>query len=233
MAEMMLEYDLVDRAQVPGGVELQLLRSGDDFAIVFGTNELMSSDMFASEEALATLTCERIKSQARPQMLIGGYGMGFTLRAALAALGSEASVVVAELVPQILDWARGPMAGLTKGCLDDARVTLVVDDVGLLIHSASDGYDAILLDVDNGPEGLTRRRNDMLYSASGLEASRKALRAGGVLAVWSADGDREFTERLERAHFAVTEIKVSAFPESAPDPDRAPVDHHIWFAQKV
>ncbi|HZV09023.1 MAG TPA: spermidine synthase, partial [Novosphingobium sp.] len=223
----MLEYDQIDRAQVPGGVELQLLRSGDDFAIVFGQNELMSSDMFASEEALATLTCERIGGQAAPQLLIGGYGMGFTLRAALAALGDDASVVVAELVPQIIEWARGPMAGLTGGCLHDERVTVVVDDVGLLIHSASDGYDAILLDVDNGPEGLTRRRNDMLYSASGLEASRKALRPGGVLAVWSADGDGDFTQRLERAGFAVTEVKVGAVANPDPGFTGKPVDHHI------
>jgi spermidine synthase len=117
---MMTEYDLVDRAQVPGGVELQLLRNGDDFAIVFGQNELMSSDMFASEQALATLTCARIMGQNAPQVLIGGYGMGFTLRAALAALGTDASVTVAELVPQILVWARGPMKRLTNGCLDDA-----------------------------------------------------------------------------------------------------------------
>lgn len=229
----MREYELIDRVQVPGGVELQLLRSGDDFAIVFGQNELMSSDMFASEQALATLTCERIAEQSAPQVLIGGYGMGFTLRAALAALGSDANVIVAELVPQILVWARGPMHRLTDGCLDDARVTLVIDDVGLLIHSATGGYDAILLDVDNGPEGLTRRRNDTLYSHDGLEASRKALRPGGVLAVWSADGDGDFTRRLERAGFDVAEVKVNAFP-SGPDQmmDGKQVNHHIWFARR-
>ncbi|NOW44052.1 spermidine synthase [Novosphingobium sp. SG751A] len=230
---MMREYDLVDRAQVPGGVELQLLRSGEDFAIVFGRNELMSSDMFASEQALATLTCERIAAQKAPQVLIGGYGMGFTLRAALAALGKDASVIVAELVPQILVWARGPMHRLTDGCLDDARVTLVIDDVGLLIHSAASGYDAILLDVDNGPEGLTRRRNDILYSPAGLQASRKALRSGGVLAVWSADGDGDFTQRLEQAGFDVSEVKVNAFPADADQASDEPcVNHHIWFARK-
>jgi len=228
---MMMEYELVDRAQVPGGVELQLLRKDDDFAIVFGQNELMSSDMFASEQALARLTCERIAGQPSPQLLIGGYGMGFTLRAALAALDEDASVVVAELVPEILVWARGPMQQLTNGCLDDARVTLVIDDVGLLIHSADGGYDAILLDVDNGPEGLTRRRNDTLYSASGLEASRNALRPGGVLAIWSADGDGDFTQRLERAGFDVTEVEVNAFPDGASAKDK--VHHHIWFARKL
>lgn len=229
---MMREYEVVDRAQVPGGVELQLLRSGDEFAIVFGQNELMSSDMFASEQALATLTCERIAEQSAPQVLIGGYGMGFTLRAALAALGSDANVTVAELVPQILVWARGPMHRLTDGCLDDARVTLVIDDVGLLIHSAAGGYDAILLDVDNGPEGLTRRRNDTLYSPAGLEASRKALRPGGVLAVWSADGDGDFTRRLERAGFDVAEVKVNAFSTADQVMDGKQVNHHIWFARR-
>jgi spermidine synthase len=229
-----MEYELVDRAQVPGGVELQLLRKNDDFAIVFGKNELMSSDMFASEQALATLTCARIADQPAPQLLIGGYGMGFTLRAALAALGKDAGVVVAELVPEILVWARGPMHRLTNGCLDDARVTLVVDDVGLLIHSAAGGYDAILLDVDNGPEGLTRRRNDTLYSDAGLQASRAALRPGGVLAIWSADGDGDFTQRLERAGFAVTEVQVNAFPDgsSKAATDGEDVLHHIWFAHK-
>src|SRR3546814_8135828 len=143
------------------------MRSDDDFAIVLDRNELMCSDRSASEEALATMTCERLGGRPAPQLLIGGYGKGFTLRAALAALGEDASVTVAELVPEIIQWARGPMRELTAECLDDARVLLVMDDVAMLIDAAWEGYDAILLDVDNGPEGLTRRLNDRLYSRHG------------------------------------------------------------------
>ena len=220
-------YETIDTAHVPGGVELRLLRKDDEFAIVLEHYELMSTDIVASEEALATLTCAKLAHLAAPQVLIGGYGMGFTLRAALAALGEGAQVVVAELVPEILDWARGPMHKVTAGCLDDARVTLVNDDVGLLIHSARGAYDAILLDVDNGPEGLTRRRNDTLYSPEGLAEARKALREGGILAIWSANGEPAFTLRLEEAGFAVSEVAVEARLHQQGD------RHHIWFARKA
>ncbi|NBC35114.1 spermidine synthase [Novosphingobium sp. FSY-8] len=217
-------YQLVDTAHVPGGAELRLIRKGDEFAIVLEQHELMSTDIVASEEALATMTCERLDRPAA-QMLIGGYGMGFTLRAALAALGAQAEVVVAEIAPAIIAWARGAMHQITAGCLDDARVTLVNDDVGLLIHSAVDGYDAILLDVDNGPEGLTRRRNDTLYSPAGLAAARMALRPGGILAIWSASGEPAFTRRLERAGFEVSEVGVQARKSGEGGL------HHIWFAR--
>jgi spermidine synthase len=218
--------ELIGTARVPGGVELRLLRNDGDFAIVLERNELMSTDMCASEQALATMTCERLGNRPAPQLLIGGYGMGFTLRSALAALGSDASVTVAELVPEIIEWARGPMHKLTADCLDDPRLVLVMDDVAMLIDAAREGYDAILLDVDNGPEGLTRRQNDGLYSDKGLQAAMAALKPGGILAVWSADAEPSFTTQLQRAGFDVTEVPVNALPNGQGE------HHLIWFAEK-
>lgn len=219
--------ELIGTARVPDGVELRLMRSEGDFAIVLDRNELMASDMSASEEALATMTCQRLDGRTAPQLLIGGYGMGFTLRAALAVLSADASVTVAELVPEIIEWARGPMRDITAGCLDDARVTLVMDDVATLIDAAREGYDAILLDVDNGPEGLTRRLNDQLYSRAGLDAARAALKPEGILAIWSAYADPAFTTELERAGFEVTQAQVDG------SQDDQSVQHVIWFARKA
>ncbi|MDE2403085.1 MAG: spermidine synthase [Sphingomonadales bacterium] len=223
----MAGHVLIGRARVPDGVELQLLQSGDDFLIALGSNELMSTDIYASEEALATLTCARLDRREAPHLLIGGYGMGFTLRAALNAVGQQASITIAEIMPEIIAWARGPMRTLTGGCLDDPRVTLVVDDVGMLIHSADRGYDAILLDVDNGPEGLTRSRNDTLYTPEGLLAAMAALRPRGILAIWSAEEDPTFTGELQRAGFTVEELAVAARP------DDEEAHHHIWFARNA
>lgn len=219
-------HELIGTALVPGGVELRLMRSEDEFAIVLERNELMSTDMSASEEALATMTCERLGECPAPQLLIGGYGMGFTLRAALAALDDDASVTVAELVPEIIEWARGPMQAVTADCLDDARVVLVMDDVAMLIDAARSAYDAILLDVDNGPEGLTRRLNDQLYSKSGLQAAMTALKPKGILAIWSAGPDPAFARQLQGAGFEVAEVPVSAFPDGTGE------RHVVWFARK-
>jgi spermidine synthase len=187
----------------------------------------MSSRMSGSEEALAVMTCERLTGVAAPHLLIGGYGMGFTLRAALAALRPAARITVVELVPEIIEWARGPMAELAAGCLDDPRVSLIEGDVGRAIRDAQDGYDAILLDVDNGPDGLTRTGNDALYTARGLAAAKHALRPGGVLAVWSAGSDAPFTRRLADAGFAVEEVAVRARSNG-----KGP-RHVIWFATKA
>ena len=222
----MIPRETIATARIPGGEELCLVRHGADFMITVARNELMSTRMRGSEEALATMSCAHIAACAKPQMLIGGYGMGFTLRTALRALSADANITVAEIVPEIIAWARGPMRRLTDGCLDDGRVTLVIDDVGMLIHSATSGYDAILLDVDNGPEGLTRRRNDNLYSPAGLRAAKSALRAGGILAVWSSSADAAFTRKLSQAGFTVSEVGVSAHT------DEEGLNHHIWFARK-
>src|SRR3954447_7923204 len=171
--------ELLASAKVPGGDELRLFRRDRDFMIVLDRNELMNSRMSGSEEHLATLTIAQLKNRANPRLLIGGYGMGFTLRAALAVLPADGSVVVAELVPEIIDWARGPMAELTAGCLDDRRGRPVLGDGAPMIAAGRGEYDAILLDVDNGPDGLTRPGNDRLYGAEGLAAAKAALRPGG------------------------------------------------------
>ncbi len=211
---------------MPDGALLRLVQRGDDFTILLDRTELMSTRASASEEALATLTYERLVGRAAPDLLIGGYGMGYTLRAALAVLPDDAHVTLAELVPEVIDWARGPMWKLTAGCLDDPRVLLVADDVAMLIDAARDAYDAILLDVDNGPEGITRRINDHLYTDDGVMAAKYALKPGGVLAVWSAWPDTDFTTRLVEAGFLVTETVVMEQADGQGD------KHLIWFAQR-
>jgi spermidine synthase len=206
----MIPWIELDRTALPKGGELRLLRRGHEFSIKLGVAELMTSRLFASEEALATLAAERLKGRTKPRVLIGGLGMGFTLRAALRAFGPNAEIVVAELVPAVVRWARGPMAELFAGSLDDRRVELVEADVAALISRAKPLYDAILLDVDNGPEGMTQSANDHLYSMRGLAAARAALSPGGVLAVWSQGPDRAFAKRFEKAGFSVEDRKVRA-----------------------
>ncbi len=217
--------ELIDTAAIPGGGELRLYRRGDDFIIAIGGNELMNSRMSGSEEALAVMSCDRLQNPGAAHLLIGGYGMGFTLRAALAALGPDAKVTVAELVPAIVDWARGPMAELAAGCLDDPRVDLAVGDVAAVIAGATRRYDAILLDVDNGPDGLTHPANDRLYSPAGLATAKAALKPGGILAIWSAAPDARFTRRLSASGFRVEEVGVRARSNG-----KGP-RHVIWFAR--
>lgn len=221
----MITRELLGTAQVPGGEELRLFAHGRDFMIVLGHNELMSTRMRHSEEALAEMTLARLE-RPDPNLLIGGYGVGFTLRAALAQLGQGGRATVAELVPEIIEWARGPMAALTAGCLDDPRVTLTMQDVADAIAAGRGRYDAILLDVDNGPDGLVREENDRIYSRSGLQAARDALRTGGVLAIWSAARDPAFTRRLKSARFEVEEVEIRARPNG-----KGP-RHTIWFARR-
>ncbi len=224
----MITRELLGVAQVPGGEELKLFAHGRDFMIVMGHNELMSTRMRGSEEALATMTLDRLSGRAAPRLLIGGYGMGFTLRAALARLGPQGHVTVAELVPEIIQWARGPMAEVAAGCLDDPRMRLVMDDVGDAILLAPEPFDAILLDVDNGPDGLVRPENNRLYGKAGLHNARKALAPGGVLAIWSAERDDKFVRRLESVGFAVDEVEVRARYD-AQGKGKGP-RHVIWFA---
>ena len=220
----MIPWVELDRADVPdGGGQLRLMQRGTEFSIMAGTTELMNSRLSGSEEALAVLSFERLRGRKSPVVLIGGLGMGFTLRAALAA-SPDARLVVGELVPAVVAWARGPLADVFQGSLDNPRVEVVVGDVGRLIRTAHAGYDAILLDVDNGPDGLSREANDSLYSAKGLREAWAALRPGGVLAVWSSGPNAEFTKRLDRAGFTVEELKVRA------NGKRGGARHVIWMA---
>lgn len=218
---------LLDTAPVPGGEGvLKLYRRGGDYQIMLGGNELMSSRLSGSEEALATLAIDACPGDRPPRLLIGGLGMGFTLRAALARLPAQARVEVAELVPAVIGWAREAMAEVFANCLDDPRVALIEGDVAAPIAAARGDYDAVLLDVDNGPDGLTRAGNDRLYAAAGLAAARAALRPGGVLAVWSSAADPRFTRRLGDAGFAVREEVVRA------NGGRGGARHSIWLATR-
>lgn len=222
----MTPRELLGVADVPGGDPLRLFRRGRDFMIVLDRNELMSTRMNGSEIALGTMACDRLAGRPAPHLLIGGYGMGFTLRAVLERLDAAGRVTIAELVPGIIEWARGAMAELTAGCLDDPRVTLRMGDVGDAIRAAPRAYDAILLDVDNGPDGLTRPANDGLYGPRGLAAARAALRPGGVLAVWSAAPDPRFARRFTDSGFAVDEVKVRARENGKG------ATHVIWFGTR-
>ncbi|MXP14688.1 spermidine synthase [Altererythrobacter confluentis] len=223
----MIARELLGTAQVPGGEELKLFSHGRDFIIGLGRNELMSTRMQFSEEQLADLTIDRLTNSA-PQVLIGGYGMGFTLRATLERIGKKGHATVVELVPEIIEWARGPMAELTGDCLDDPRVTLRMGDVGDAIEQTAEGgapFDAILLDVDNGPDGLVREDNNRLYSREGLRFARRALVKDGVLAIWSAAPDHKFTRKMESCGFDVEVREVRARPNN-----KGP-RHTIWFAR--
>ena len=223
----MLPWIQLDSAQIPGEAgELRLKQRGSEFSIMLGSNELMNSRLSGSEEALATLSYDKLKGRPRPSILIGGLGLGFTLRAALAVVPNDATVVVAELVPAVVSWARGPMAEVFKGCLDDPRVGIYQGDVSELIRSSRAKFDAILLDVDNGPDGLTRQSNDGLYDFAGLKAAREALRPGGVLAVWSSGPDASFTRRVRDSGFAVEAVNSRA------NGKRGGARHVIWLAQK-
>lgn len=226
----MIPRILIDTADIPGtaaegGGELKLFQRGEEFSIMLGNNELMNSRLSGSEEALAAMAHARVGGRPGASILIGGLGMGFTLRAALRLFLEDARIVVSELVPAVVTWARGPLAPIFVDSLSDARVTIIERDVGDLIGEAQHLHDAILLDVDNGPDGLTRASNDRLYSARGLGAVRKALRPGGVLLVWSSGPDNAFTRRLRDTGFTVEEHVVRAARSGKG------ARHVIWIAQ--
>jgi spermidine synthase len=224
----MIPWIKIDTARVPGSdAELRLMRRGAEFSIMLGTSELMNSRLSGSEAALATLAIKKIEAVEKPHLLIGGLGMGFTLQAALAALGAGARIMVAELVPAVVAWARGPMAEIFGGSLNDPRVSVRETDVRDVIRSLARTFDAILLDVDNGPEGLTRKANDALYNSAGLKAAHAALRPGGVLAVWSSGSNPAFAKRLRVAGFEVNEVAVRATGRGGG------ARHVIWIAAKV
>lgn len=222
----MIRWEHLDTAVMPGGGgELKLMRRGFEYSIMSGPIELMNSRMSGSEQALATLAAERLKDRLEPRILIGGLGMGFTLRAALAAFPPGARIVVAEVVPQVVAWARGPLSELYAGSMEDPRLALFEGDVVDPIRAGPARYDAILLDVDNGPGGLSRADNDRLYDARGLAAAAAALRPGGVLAVWSSMPSSEFTRALNRAGYKVDEVKVHAHGKRG-------ARHIIWMATR-
>jgi spermidine synthase len=203
----MIPWSLLDTAVIPGdGGEMRLYQRGDEYSIRVGPYELMNSRVHASEDALAELVCPKLG--ARPRVLIGGLGMGFTLGAVLQRVDAKAEVVVAELVPAVVRWHRGPLRVVSKDALDDPRVRIREEDVAQVIRDGA--YDAILLDVDNGPAGLTSKHNDRLYSVRGLRTAYDALKPQGILAVWSGGPDEAFVKRLKQTGFGVEEKIVRA-----------------------
>lgn len=223
----MTPWIFLDSAQVPGnGGELSLYQRGDEFSIkIVGRGELMNSRIHGSEDALAEHTCARLVNCVKPRLLIGGLGMGFTLAATLQHSSKQAQVVVAELVPAVVVWNRGPLGEHAGHPLLDPRVTVREVDVARILKAEQQTYDAILLDVDNGPEGLTRKKNDWLYSINGLSEAYVALRPQGVLAVWSAGPDKNFLQRLRKVGFEVDEVQVRARGSKG-------ARHIIWFARR-
>jgi spermidine synthase len=210
----MIPWTLIDSAQVPAndGGEIRLYQRGSEYSIRVGAYELMNNRVHGSEDALASIVCERLGDRTRARVLIGGLGMGFTLAGVLKDLGDASEIVVAELVPAVVTWNRGPLGAFTGHPLDDPRVHVRELDVGHVIRAQdraeNRAYDAILLDVDNGPAGLTSKTNDWLYGPRGLRAAFAALRPGGILAIWSAGPDPAFTRRLHNAGFAVEQVGV-------------------------
>jgi spermidine synthase len=222
----MIPWRLLDTVQIPGnGGELQLFQRNDEFSIsIAGSGVLMNTRAHGSEEALADLACGKIAGRYRPRVLIGGLGMGFTLAAALRRLGPDAEVVVAELVPAVVTWNRNFLGAYSGHPLQDKRALVREVDVAKILKEERQAYDAILLDVDNGPEGLTRKKNDWLYTIDGLSVSFAALRTKGILAVWSAGPDHHFTARLRKVGFQVKQTRVRAHNNKGEF-------HHIWLAE--
>lgn len=226
----MNRFVLLDTVQIPkNGGALCLFKFGDDFVIKIAGGDggqLMNTRMHGSEDALAEIPCKKIAQRPQPRVLIGGLGMGFTLASALKHLGGDAEVVVAELVPGVIEWNHGPLGEKAGHPLLDKRAKVRAVDVAKVLQAEPQGFDAILLDVDNGPEGLTHKANNWLYSPEGLNACRQALRPQGVLAVWSASADRKFSERVRKAGFKVEEVQVYAHGKKG-------TRHTIWIAEKL
>ena len=226
----MIPWKLLAKAQTPGnGEELRLYQHDQEFSIKAGNYELMNSRVYGSEDALAKLGCQKIAKQLQPRVLICGLGMGYTVRTALNELGGKAQVIVSELVPAVVEWNRGVLAHLAGNPLDDQRVIIREGDVAEIIRAARGDYDAILLDVDNGPQGLVRKNNDWLYGREGLNSIFAALRLRGVLAVWSSGPDGAFARRLRQAGFEVNEVKVRARGGGG----KGGAHHVIWTAMHV
>jgi spermidine synthase len=196
-------FELLGQTLSPDGTAMKLIRRGDEYIILADGAILMSSRMHGSEEALATLACQRVRTLEQPSVLIGGLGMGFTLRATLDLLPQDATVVVAELVPAVVEWNRGPLGPLAKHPLKDKRVRVETEDVVVTLNSRLGQFDAVILDVDNGPAALTTSNNAGLYDERGIAAARAALKTEGVLAVWAAQDDRRFEQRLRDGRFDV------------------------------
>jgi spermidine synthase len=218
---------LIHTASIPGeGAELGLYQRGEDYFIkIVGGQDLMNTRAHASEDALGVIACKGLRERPRARVLIGGLGMGFTLSAVLKTLDTDAEVVVAEIVPGVVEWNQGALGSFSGRPLEDPRTQVETVDVTLLVKNERVGFDAIVLDVDNGPDGLTRASNQWLYSKAGLSAAFAALRPGGALAIWSAGPDKAFTKRLRAVPFSVEEVAVRAHGGKG-------ARHVIWVARR-
>ena len=223
----MKPWDVIGRARTPDGTELTLTRHTSEYVIKADGRSLMSSRMHGSEDALAELGCARARRLARPRVLVGGLGMGFTLRAALDVLPPSAVVVVSELVPEVVEWNRGPLEAVAKRPLKDRRVRIEERDVALTMRANPDYFDAVLLDVDNGPVAVTASSNTDLYNRHGVAVARTALRPGGVLAVWSANDNRRYERTLKAGGFSLQRHHVRGHGDG-----RGP-RHTILVAQRT
>jgi spermidine synthase len=201
-------FELLGQTVSPDGTDMKLIRRGDEYLILAGGAILMSSRMHGSEEALATFACQRVRTLERSSVLIGGLGMGFTLRATLDLLSPDATVVVAELVPAVVEWNHGPLGPLAGQPLEDKRVRVERGDVAVILSSRLGPFDAVLLDVDNGPAAFTASSNAGLYDDRGVAAAHAALTMNGVLAVWATREDRKFVQRLRDGGFSVEVQRV-------------------------
>jgi len=221
----MRHWTLLGEAPIPGSEKsLRLYQGKDDFFIkISGGGELMNSRAHGSEDALGTLPCKRLKQAQNARVLIGGLGMGFTLAAALSCVGAQAQVTVAELIPEVVNWNRGPLGERSGRPLEDSRTRVYVGDVVRLLKQKQDSFDVIALDVDNGPEGLTTSSNNWLYSMPGIAAAQNALKPGGIVAYWSAGQDPDFHDRLRCSGFLVEEVTVRSHGKKG-------ARHIIWLA---
>ncbi len=225
---MMDDWDILETTRVPsGGGKLTLYKRGEEFSIWIENTELMSSHAHESEDELARVVLEDPKINSQPHVLVGGLGMGYTLAAALRSIPDGGRLTVAELIPEVISWNRGPLGHLAGHPLDDKRVTIQRVDVGRLLQTELEEYDVILLDVDNGPEGLTRGGNDWLYTEEGLDSAYSALKPGGILAVWSSFPDPAFYMRLKKVSFrGVRQVKVRI------EPNEYGNEHVIWLSRR-
>ena len=223
----MIPWKLLSSTRTPDNKsELTLYQRDTEYSIRVNGLELMNSRMFGSEQMLAKLSCREVADRHNACVLIGGLGMGYTLSAALRSLHADADVLVAELVPSVVEWNQGVLGALADDPLEDSRVTVRIKDVVHVIRSSTSAFDAILLDVDNGPDSMVQEGNDELYSLSGVSMIYRALRPDGVVAVWSASPDSGFAQRLKTSSFHVIEHKVRGRTQK-----KGPV-HTIWIAKK-
>ena len=223
----MIPWEEIDQSEIPGQEgELTLMKRGTEFSIRISGTELMNSRLHGSEDALAVLACRRIARRSDRRILIGGLGMGYTLAATLKQSGPDTHIILSELVPSVVEWNRKYLGHLAGMPLDDPRVSMKIGDVSEAIRKMKSAWDAILLDVDNGPDGLTRKANDHLYGSPGLKAAFSALRPGGVLAVWSSGADEAFTRRLEQCGFRAETVSVRGRERGKGG------RHTIWIAEK-